>query len=100
MMGEKGTGGVFQGGGGLGALMRTHDWTSAGLGPPEDWPRSLQSIVRMMLTSRYQMWMAWGPQLTFFYNDAYVPTLGIKHPWPSAIRRNRFGRRFGLRSAP
>ena len=81
MMGEKGTGGVFQGGGGLGALMRTHDWTSAGLGPPEDWPSSLQSIVRMMLTSRYQMWMAWGPQLTFFYNDAYVPTLGIKHPW-------------------
>ncbi|WP_158916154.1 ATP-binding protein [Caulobacter sp. S45] len=72
---------VFQGGGELGALMRSHDWTSTPLGPTQDWPRSLQSIVRMMLTSRYQMWMAWGPELTFFCNDAYSPTLGVKHPW-------------------
>jgi PAS domain S-box-containing protein len=35
----------------------------------------------MMLTSRYQMWMAWGPDLTFFCNDAYRPTLGVKYPW-------------------
>jgi PAS domain S-box-containing protein len=27
------------------------------------------------------MWMGWGPELTFFYNDAYRPTLGTKHPW-------------------
>jgi len=26
------------------------------------------------------MWMAWGSELTMFYNDAYRPTLGIKHP--------------------
>jgi signal transduction histidine kinase/DNA-binding response OmpR family regulator len=71
---------VFQGGGEMGALMRAYDWTATPLGKPEDWPRSLQSIVRMMLTSRYQMWMAWGQPLTFFYNDAYAPTLGIKHP--------------------
>jgi signal transduction histidine kinase/DNA-binding response OmpR family regulator len=23
----------------------------------------------------------WGPDLIFFYNDAYAPTLGIKRPW-------------------
>ncbi len=34
----------------------------------------------MMLTSRFEMWLGWGPDLAFFYNDAYVPTLGIKHP--------------------
>ena len=34
----------------------------------------------MMLTSRYQMWVGGGPQLHFFYNDAYRPTLGAKHP--------------------
>jgi signal transduction histidine kinase/DNA-binding response OmpR family regulator len=72
---------VFSGGGELGALMRRLDWGSTALGAPEGWPRSLQSIVRMMLTSRYQMWMAWGPDLTFFCNDAYSPTLGVKHPW-------------------
>jgi signal transduction histidine kinase/DNA-binding response OmpR family regulator len=72
---------VFQGGGDIGALMRAHDWTGTPLGSPASWPRSLQSIVRMMLTSRYQMWMAWGPDLTFFCNDAYRPTLGVKYPW-------------------
>ncbi len=72
---------VFQGGGEMGAQMRAYDWDSTPLGRPEAWPRSLQSIVRMMLTSRYQMWMAWGEALTFFCNDAYAPTLGLKRPW-------------------
>ena len=28
------------------------------------------------------MWMAWGPELTMFYNDAYRrATLAPKHPW-------------------
>ena len=35
-----------------------------------------------MLTSCYAMWMGWGPELIFFYNDAYAQqTLGEKHPW-------------------
>jgi signal transduction histidine kinase len=72
---------VFQGGGELGVLMRAHNWAGTRLGNPDRWPRSLQSIIRMMLTSRYQMWMAWGPELTFFFNDAYRPTLGVKFPW-------------------
>jgi hypothetical protein len=38
--------------------------------------------VRLLLTSRYAMWMGWGEDLTFFYNDAYGSmTLGAKHPW-------------------
>ena len=28
------------------------------------------------------MWLGWGPEFTFFYNDAYAKmTLGPKHPW-------------------
>ena len=42
------------------------------------WPQSLKTIVRVMLDSRYAMWMLWGPELTFFCNDAYLPTVGIK----------------------
>ncbi len=35
-----------------------------------------------MLGSRFAMWMAWGPELTFFCNDAYRrDTLGSKYPW-------------------
>lgn len=68
-------------GGELGRLIRAYDWTTTPLGDPKTWPSSLNSVVRMMLTSRYQMWMAWGPELTFFCNDAYSPTLGVKYPW-------------------
>ena len=44
--------------------------------------RASRTIVRVLLTSRFAMWMGWGPELTFFYNDAYgAMTLGAKHPW-------------------
>jgi PAS domain S-box-containing protein len=70
------------GGGEMGAQMRAKDWGTTSLGPPELWPQSLRTVVRIMLDSRYSMWMGWGPDLTFFYNDAYArDTLGKKHPW-------------------
>jgi signal transduction histidine kinase/DNA-binding response OmpR family regulator len=63
-------------------LMRAKDWSQTSLGQPEHWPQSLRTIVRVLLTSRFAMWMGWGPELTFFYNDAYAAmTLGAKHPW-------------------
>lgn len=33
-----------------------------------------------MLSSRYPMFIAWGPGLAFLYNDGYAPILGAKHP--------------------
>jgi signal transduction histidine kinase/DNA-binding response OmpR family regulator len=73
---------LFSGGGEMAALMRRKDWTATPLGPTDAWPQSLRTIVRVLLTSRFAMWMGWGPDLTFFYNDAYgAMTLGAKHPW-------------------
>src|SRR5690242_8406082 len=58
------------------------DWSTTALGPIEGWSASLRSAVRILLTSRFAMWMAWGPQLTMLYNDAYWRnTLRAKHPW-------------------
>ena len=68
------------GSGEMAALIRTYDWSKTPLGPQDSWPQSLRTVVNILLTSRYQMWMAWGPELTFLCNDAYRPTLGIKHP--------------------
>ncbi|HEY2861409.1 MAG TPA: histidine kinase, partial [Terracidiphilus sp.] len=66
----------------IGELVRDFDWPSTPLGPAESWPASLQTTVRILLTSRFPMWMAWGPELTVLYNDAYARvTLGKKHPW-------------------
>jgi len=33
-----------------------------------------------MLASRFPMFVAWGPDLAFLYNDVYRPILGVKHP--------------------
>ena len=70
----------------LADLVRQRDWSATPLGPAERWPQSLLTVVQILLTSRYAMWMGWGPELTFLYNDAYRPTLGIKHPWALGSR--------------
>ncbi len=77
------------GGGDMGARMRRFDWTKTPLGPPREWPQSLKTIVRVMLDSRYAMWMLWGPEHTFFCNDAYLPTVGIKRDWVLGARADK-----------
>jgi signal transduction histidine kinase/DNA-binding response OmpR family regulator len=73
---------VFEAGGDVGRDLAAVDWAATPLGPPQTWPQSLVSVVRVLLTSRFSMWMAWGPELTFFCNDAYRrDTLGRKYPW-------------------
>ena len=57
------------GGGSVGALMRAHDWSTSPLGPPESWPQSLRAVVGLMLQSRFPMFVAWGKDLGFLYND-------------------------------
>jgi hypothetical protein len=68
------------GGGEMGERIRAYDWTSHPLGPPPGWPQSLRTIVRVMLNSRYQMFVWWGDELWNFYNDAYASILGKRHP--------------------
>jgi two-component sensor histidine kinase len=67
-------------GGKMGARLRTHDWAATPLGPPKAWPQALRTAVSMMLNSLQPMFVAWGPDLTFLYNDAYAPVLGDRHP--------------------
>ncbi len=70
----------LSGGGDMGARMRQHDWSRTPLGEPAQWPNSLRATVGILLHSRYPMFLAWGEQRTFFYNDAYAQILGAKHP--------------------
>eukprot|EP01035_Chromulina_nebulosa_P016486 gene16486-21840_t len=71
----------LNGGGEMGRRMRGFDWASTPLGPANRWPQSLKTIVRVMLDSRFAMWLAWGPELRFLCNDAYLPTVGLKQQW-------------------
>jgi signal transduction histidine kinase len=69
------------GGGELGELVRNTDWSETALGDPRQWPRSLKTVVRIMLTSSQPIWIGWGPQLLYLYNDPYKSIIGGKHPW-------------------
>jgi signal transduction histidine kinase len=72
---------LLSGGGEMGARLRAYDWTSNPLGDPKSWPRSLKTAARIMLTSRQPIWLGWGRDLTYLYNDAYKSIIGGKHPW-------------------
>jgi len=61
-------------------LLGARDWHSSPLGPPESWPPELATAVSMALSSTFPMFVAWGPEQVFLYNDAYIPVLGEKHP--------------------
>ena len=68
------------GGGEMGERIRTFDWTATPLGPATSWPQSLRSAVSILLPSKAQICLFWGPELIKLYNDAYIPVLGRKHP--------------------
>ncbi|WP_338874771.1 ATP-binding protein [Spirosoma sp. SC4-14] len=65
----------------MGERLRAIDWSKTPLGPIDQWPQSLKTSVNLMLNSQHPMWIGWGPDITFLYNDAYIPVLSLaKHP--------------------
>ncbi|MGJ9417333.1 ATP-binding protein [Massilia sp. CMS3.1] len=70
----------LSGGGSVGGLMRSHDWSRSPLGDPSGWPQALRTVVSLMLGSKFPMFCAWGEELAFLYNDSYREILGDKHP--------------------
>ena len=67
-------------GGDLGRLMRERDWSATPLGAEGRWDPNLRAAVELMLPSRAQIVLFWGEDYRAFYNDAYAPTIGDKHP--------------------
>ena len=72
----------LSGGGEMGERMRAFDWSTSSVGPPAKWPQSLKAAVSICIGSRYPIVLWWGnPAYTMFYNDGYIPILGVtKHP--------------------
>jgi signal transduction histidine kinase len=68
------------GGGEMGKLIRSMDWSKTPLGPIESWPQSLRTTVSLCLSSNFPIALAWGPQHVQIYNDGYWPICGEKHP--------------------
>ncbi|WP_044129271.1 ATP-binding protein [Rudanella lutea] len=68
------------GGGEMGALIRSMDWSKTALGPVDTWPQSLRTSVSLCLSSTFPILIAWGPETIQIYNDSYRPICGAKHP--------------------
>ena len=68
------------GGGVIGALMRSKDWSKTPIGPVESWSPTLRMLVKLLLVNRFQLFLWWGPKFCQIYNDAAHPALGEKHP--------------------
>ena len=75
----------LRGGGELGALIRATDWSKTSIGSPDTWPHSLRTMVAMMLSSKFPMFLWWGDDLVQFYNDAYRQSLGDNGKHPKAL---------------
>lgn len=94
------------GGGSMAALIREHDWQATALGPAEGWPRSLRTILDIMLPSPVPMVLLWGDDGIMLYNDAYSVFAGGRHPallgskvregWPEVTGFNDNVMRVGL----
>jgi PAS domain S-box-containing protein len=68
------------GGGIMGELIRSNDWSATPLGPIEGWPESLRTTVSLCLASNFPINLIWGPQHIQIYNDGYLPLCAAKHP--------------------
>ncbi len=68
------------GGGEMGALIRSLDWSKTPIGAIESWSPALRMMVGILLANRFPLLLWWGPQYIQIYNDAYRPIPGAKHP--------------------
>ncbi|WP_235514982.1 ATP-binding protein [Sphingomonas sp. Leaf25] len=79
----------LNGGGRAADMIRARDWSDHVLGPPETWPDALCSALSLVVNSPESMILCWGPDLTFFFNEAYFPLLGPRLDWAMGERFDR-----------
>lgn len=68
------------GGGKMGELIRSKDWSKTPLGTPDTWPQSLRTAVSLCIASNFPIDIIWGSHRVQIYNDGYWPITGDKHP--------------------
>jgi signal transduction histidine kinase len=61
-------------------LIDEKDWSQTPVGAAHKWSPALRLTVNLLLANRFPLLLWWGPDYIQFYNDAYRPILGTKHP--------------------
>jgi PAS domain S-box-containing protein len=73
------------GGGEMGALIRSKDWSKTSIGKPEGWPQSLHTALSLVVHAKFPMLLLWGKALIYFYNDAYCASLRRREKHPEIL---------------
>ena len=60
----------------MGTAVMQFPWEMTPIGPMSSWPPSLRQAVKLCYSTRFPVMIAWGPELTMIYNDAYRDMLG------------------------
>jgi hypothetical protein len=71
---------AIMGDGEMARLVRSFRRETTCLGPLQSWPDSLPQSVNLILLTRFPAAVFWGPEMIVFYNDAFLPLLGERHP--------------------
>lgn len=61
-------------------LLREINWSATSLGTQAEWPRALRTVLSLLMRSHRPQYLVWGPEHRFFYNQPFLPVMGIKHP--------------------
>jgi len=74
------TGQWMDGGGEMGAQIRSYPWQNTPLGDPSTWPVCILASLSICLNSGFPISIYWGKDYHLLYNDAYRVIAGDKHP--------------------
>jgi len=70
----------LEGGGAMGELIRSHNWSATPLGSIVQWPAELRVLTATLLRSQQPMALHWGVEGVMIYNEAYADLSGDRHP--------------------
>jgi PAS domain S-box-containing protein len=86
------------GGGELGRLVETFDWSATSLGPISEWRGDMKCVLSLVLNAPIPITTLWGRDGIMIYNDAYAKFAAVRHPkllganvleaWPEAAMLN------------
>jgi hypothetical protein len=68
------------GGGEMGQLIRSKDWSNTSLGDPEDWSLTLQTTVNILLNSMSPMFLFWGDDIMMPIVQVWVMAGNTREP--------------------
>ncbi|WP_322414066.1 PAS domain-containing protein [Mesorhizobium huakuii] len=71
---------AFRSAGEMAERIGSFGWSATSIGPVSSWPAELKTVVDLILGSAQPMFVVWGQDRIWLYNDAFIPILGRKHP--------------------